>query len=59
MEERGWDFRLGFEYRKSEKGRERDGEIEGRGIGMVVEGGVEIGMEEMWMKWVRRRCGSS
>ena len=72
IEEKGWDFRLLFEYRKSERGTEREVERwKGRGSGMVVGGGVcvcvrerererererdeELGMEEMWVKVVKR-----
>ena len=68
IEEKGWDFRLLFEYRKSERGRERErgGEMEGKGKwygGVCVcvcerererERDGELGMEEMWVKVVRR-----
>ena len=51
IEEKGWDFRLLFEYRKSERGTEREVERwRGRGSGMVVSA------REM-ERWVWMRCG--
>ena len=70
IEEKGWDFRLLFEYRKSERGTERErwrdggeGEVVWWWVGVCVcvcerererERDEELGMEEMWVKVVKR-----